>query len=70
MSELCKSPQTFGNNVVLALDEDELLVIVVIGRAVLDAFPEEICGEVGVDDAVENVVRPCEAVAGSAVRVP
>jgi len=69
-AKLCKGPKTLGHDVVLAIDKNELLVVVVIRSAVLDALPEQVRGEVGVHDAVEDRVCPGEAVASAAVGVP
>lgn len=69
-AELRESPEALGDLVVLAVDEDQLLVVIVVGCAVLDAFPKDIGGEIAVDDAVEDGVGPGEAVAGAAALVP
>jgi hypothetical protein len=69
-AELGERPKTFGDDVVLTIHQNQLFVVVVIGRPVLDAFPEDVGAEIGVDDAVEHGVGPRKPVSRTPVRIP
>jgi hypothetical protein len=69
-AELRKRPQPLAHGVALPIHQNQLLVVVVVRRAVLHALPEDIRAEIRIHHAVEHCVRPGIPVATAPVAVP